>query len=828
MAAQRQTIAATQAFVRSRLTGVQHRVARQPSGLPFLAVELDADGLRALEAQRGVVKLVEEDKLERPGLFQSVPQVGGADAFMRHGVTGSGQAVAILDTGVDKNHNFFGGRVVREACFSTNLPPFPITSVCPGGLETVIGNNAGLNCPPFVAGCDHGTHVAGIAAGGSPGVSGSGVAPGAKIIAIQVFSRIDDAGFCAPDPSPCVAAFSSDIIEALNHVFSIRNQLAPDVIAAVNMSLGGTATAASCPLDSRKPAIDQLRAAGIATFIASGNEFKTGAISPPACIPTAISVGAVTKQDVVADYSNSASTLGLLAPGGAGAQFGVPEDDILSSVPGNQFDFKAGTSMASPHAAGAFALMREAHPTASIDVLVGAMKAAGVPVIDTRPGASNRVKPRIDVGAAIDAAKGDLVTTVLTGPTNIAAGATYTLKFSVKNTGPTPVDPSLLGLFISPDNTITLADVALGSTPVPALNPGVTFSGSVAVTVPSNTTLGPTFFGAIANVDGAADEATQANNSRASAAAVVVLPDYSVLSVLSSLLAAAPGSNVTVTHTVKNVAAAPNTGPASVSELFVSTDNALDGTDVSLGTVPVPALIAGGASAPKRIVQAPTQVGLYWIFARANTGNTIIEASTANNVRATSKPLIVGPDLLPTAAPLTPTAKVPGSVFGVATSVKNQGGAAAAGPFNVTVYLSTDATFDGGDVAIGTRVVNTLAPGATSLGTVMVTILPSQAQGAYFLLVRADAGGVVPEADETNNVKASAKAFIVGTDLLPTAAPLAPTAKAPGGPAFSVSTTVKNQGGAAAGPFDVNVYLSTDATFDGADTLVGTRRVAGG
>ncbi|MGH7753342.1 MAG: S8 family peptidase, partial [Gemmatimonadales bacterium] len=358
---------------------------------------------------------MEEDKLERPHLFQSVPLIRADDVFTDLGVDGTGTLVAILDTGVAKNHPFFGGRVAHEACFSTTLTGFT-TSVCPGGAETVIGNNAGLNCS--ATDCDHGTHVAGIAAGGTAGTPGSGVAPGARIIAIQVFSQINNADFCAPDPTPCIAAFSSDIIEALNHVFFQRDAFLPDVVAAVNMSLGGTATAASCPDDPRKPAVDQLRAAGIATVIASGNEFRADAISPPGCIPTAVSVGATTKQDAVAGYSNSASSLSLLAPGGAA--FGVPEDDILSAVPPNLFDFKAGTSMAAPHVAGAFALLRQAHPQASVGVLLTALKTAGVPLLDTRNGI---FKPRLNVRAAIAAVKGDLVPTALTGKAKTAAGA---------------------------------------------------------------------------------------------------------------------------------------------------------------------------------------------------------------------------------------------------------------------------------------------------------------------------------------------------------------------------------------------------------------------
>jgi subtilase family serine protease len=423
---------------------------------------------------------------------------------------------------------------------------------------------------------------------------------------------------------------------------------------------------------------------------------------------------------------------------------------------------------------------------------------------------------------------GDLVPTALTGPTKTAAGAQISLKYSVKNAGTTPVAHSLLGVFLSSDNTITLGDTALGSVLVPALNPGATHTNTVMVPVPSNTSTGTVYFGVIANVDGATDEASEANNTRATAAVMIGLPDYTVKSVTANKAAVAAGGSFSVTHAVRNAAAAPNTAPPSVSELFLSNDNVLDGGDVSLGTVAVAAINPGASRSATRTVLVPggTAPGQYWVIAVANTGD-IVEVNDANNVGVSTKSIIVGPDLTPTTTPATPSAKTPGAIFNVTTAVKNQGGGAA-GPFDVTVYLSTDAAFGGGDVAVGTRRVTAgLAAGATSSGPVTVTMPASQTAGTYFLIVRADAGNEVTEASETNNERANAVQFIVGTDLTPTATPATPTAKAPGA-TFNVTTRVKNLGGAAAAPFDVTVYLSTDATFGGGDLAVGTRRVIAG
>jgi subtilase family serine protease len=422
---------------------------------------------------------------------------------------------------------------------------------------------------------------------------------------------------------------------------------------------------------------------------------------------------------------------------------------------------------------------------------------------------------------------GDLVVTALTGPTKTAAGAQISLKYSVRNAGTTPIAHSLLGVFLSSDSGITMGDLALGSVLVPALNPGVTHTSTVLVPVPSNTSTGTVFFGVIANVDGATDEASEANNTRATAAVMIGLPDYTVKSVTANKPAVGAGGSFSVTHAVRNAAPAPNTAPPSVSELFLSTDSVLDPGDVSLGTVPVAAINPGATVSATRTVQVPggTAPGQYWIIVVANTDG-IVEANDANNVGVTVKSVIVGPDLTPTSTLATPPAKAPGASFSVPTTVKNQGGTAA-GPFDVTVYLSTDATVGAGDVPVGTRrAAAGLAAGASSSGSIVVTVPALQPAGTYFLIVRADAGNEVTESSETNNERATAVQFVIGTDLAPTATPATPTAKAPGA-VFNVSTTVKNQGGVAASAFDVAVYLSTDATFDGADIAIGTRRVAG-
>ena len=437
-ALQRVSIALSQSAVVDRLGGLPVDNVRRFESIPFFAARVGRSALERLAAMPDVTSL-QEDVAEPPLLTESAGLIR-ADVAWAAGYTGNGWAVALIDTGVDLTHPFFAGKIVSEACYSNGGIPGTLegaSSVCPGGVGSSTAAGSGTYCSFGFDGCLHGTHVAGIAAGrqysGGPAINGIGQR--ASIISIQAFTGFD-ALSCGG--SPCVLSFVSDQVAALQRVFDLRNTF---TIAAVNMSLGGGAYADQQACDSnngaRKAMIDQLRSVGIATIAASGNEGTPSAMSAPACISSAVSVGSVddgsfgTVANALSEFSNGAPFLSLLAPG-----------RFITSARPEGFIDEAGTSMATPHVTGAWALLKHRKPLAGVAEILASLKRTGPLVSDPRPGGTAHT--RIDVAAAVSDLRVDYMAfdtptrnAIVTQPFTLSGWA---LHMSVRPSAGTGVD----------------------------------------------------------------------------------------------------------------------------------------------------------------------------------------------------------------------------------------------------------------------------------------------------------------------------------------------------------------------------------------------------
>lgn len=353
---------------------VRHRLTR----IGALAGELTAIGLAPLSDDPAVLR-IDLDQPVRATLAESASLMGARDV-QSYGYTGWGVTVAVIDTGTDITHPDFSGAIVAEECVCTGC--------CPDGSSRQSGYGSSRD------GHGHGTNVAGIVLGRGS-VASSGIAPGASLVSIKVLS---DSG----------SGSGADSVAALEYLLGSQ----PDV-RIVNMSLGSPSyhTSGACDyLDAftmaYARAIDGLRARGTLVFAAAGNDGWSDGIGLPACIQNAVAVGAVydasyggigwttctdnsTEADQVTCFSDSAANVDLLAPGAMINAAGV----------GGGISQMGGTSQATPHAAGAAALLWHVNPYISADTVEGALKATGVSVYDPRNGLS---LPRIDVyGAAV-------------------------------------------------------------------------------------------------------------------------------------------------------------------------------------------------------------------------------------------------------------------------------------------------------------------------------------------------------------------------------------------------------------------------------------------
>jgi subtilisin family serine protease/photosystem II stability/assembly factor-like uncharacterized protein len=360
------------------LESIDAAAARQPRGKAAAFGRAVAEqARRAAPADPGLFAGIEKiwlDQTVEATLAESVPQIG-APTVWDGGYDGTGIVVAVLDTGIDATHPDLAGAVVDAFNFT--------------------------NSPSETDRHGHGTHVASIVAGSGAASGGArkGVAPGAGLLNGKVLA---DNGFGS----------TSWIIAGME--WAARDKGA-DI---VSMSLASVSTDGSDPMSQ---AVDSLTSAYGTLFVAAAGNAgpRAETVAAPGAASAALTVGAVDKSDGLAGFSSRGPRVGdfaikpdITAPGvsivaarASGTSLGTPVDDLYTQA--------SGTSMATPHVAGAAALLAQRRP----DWDPAELKAALVTTAEPGPYSIYQ-----QGGGRVDVARAVGQTTVLATPAPLDLG----------------------------------------------------------------------------------------------------------------------------------------------------------------------------------------------------------------------------------------------------------------------------------------------------------------------------------------------------------------------------------------------------------------------
>ncbi|MDZ8088307.1 MAG: S8 family peptidase [Nostoc sp. DedQUE12b] len=269
--------------------------------------------------------------------FADVPDLGGnnwgadlvkAPEVWAHGYTGKGVVVAVVDTGVDYNHEDLKNNIWTN---SKEIAGNGIDDDGNGYVDDTYGWNFADQNNNTLDDNGHGTHVSGTIAGENNNYGVTGIAYDAKIMPVKA---LDSSG------SGSYSSISKGIRYAVDNGANV-----------INLSLGGGSS--NRTLES---AINYASSKGVIVVMAAGNDGDSSPDYPARyASKSGIAVGAVDKNNNLADFSNRSGTNPI-------AYVTAPGVKVYSSVPNNQYATYSGTSMAAPHVAGIVALMLSANP----------------------------------------------------------------------------------------------------------------------------------------------------------------------------------------------------------------------------------------------------------------------------------------------------------------------------------------------------------------------------------------------------------------------------------------------------------------------------------
>ncbi len=376
-------------------------------------------------------------------LDKSVPQIGAPEAW-KAGYTGKGIKVAVLDSGIDATH--------------------------PDLATQVAGGKNFLSAEPDGDFVGHGTHVAST-------IAGTGAASGGKYKGVAPDAKLYDGKVCGV--SECS---ESTIVAGMEWA---ANEIKATV---ANISLGGGDTP---EIDVMEEAVNRLTAqTGTLFVIAAGNSGpSSGTVMSPGSAEAALTVGAVDKQDQLADFSSVGPRLGdgavkpdVTAPGVDIVAARSKDGDIGTPV-GDKYLNLSGTSMATPHTVGAVAILAQQHPNWKAGELKSAVTGSAKPAAG---------QSTFQQGAGrIDVAKG-IKQTVVSDPANLSFGTAVwphnddepvTKTLTYRNLGDQPVTLNLAATMTDPSGTAAPA----GALQLSANTVTVPAGGTASVQATSNT-----------------------------------------------------------------------------------------------------------------------------------------------------------------------------------------------------------------------------------------------------------------------------------------------------------------------------------------------------
>jgi subtilisin family serine protease len=354
---------------------------------------------------------------------------------------------------------------------------------------------------------------------------------------------------------------------------------------------------------------------------------------------------------------------------------------------------------------------------------------------------------------------GDLSVSAMTVPPSTAAGSTILVSDTTANQRAGTVAASITRFYLSANAGLDASDIVLsGSRIIPELAAGATSAGSTSVTLPTSVAPGTYYIIAKADADNIAVETDEANNTTAR---MIQIGGDLVVSALTVPTKGGVGATIVVTDTTANSGAAAIV--ESATRFYLSRDTILNASDTLLsGARAVPALAAGTGSTGSTTLTLPTTIsaGIYYVIAKADGDNVVAEAQEANNTSVRS--ITIGPDL--TVGSFTVPFTIAAGATVLATDTVQNSGGDPAGPSTTRFYLSTNLTFDAGDVLLaGNRAVPALAAGASSSGSTAITIPAGTVPGVYYVFAVVDADGAVSEAQENNNAALRAIQVVAGS-----------------------------------------------------------------